>query len=93
MANEIEEIIEEVYSNIHHFLTAKVGEELEQDLIDIDIELTNEAEIVINIQLYIELTTFSLEDVQKLAEEDSIYKQVETQKALDYYYMYGGKFS
>ena len=69
MANEIEEIIDEIYSNIHHFLITKVGEELEQDLIDIDIELTNEAEIVVNIQLYIELTTFSLEDVQKLAEE------------------------
>ena len=69
MANEIEEIIDEIYSNIHHFLIAKVGEELEQDLIDIDIELTNEAEIVINIQLYIELATFSLEDVKKLAEE------------------------
>lgn len=69
MTIEIEEIIDKVYSKIHHFLIAKVGEELEQDLIDIDIELKNEAEIVVNIHLYIELTSFSLEDVQKLAEE------------------------
>ncbi|MHA2075299.1 MAG: hypothetical protein ACXACU_05335 [Candidatus Hodarchaeales archaeon] len=69
MAIEIEEIIDKIYSKIHHFLIAKVGEELEQDIIDIDIELKNETEVVLEIQLYIELNSFSLEDVQKLAEE------------------------
>ncbi len=69
MASELDEILDQLYNKIHQFIVAKVGEDLDQDLIDISLETTENGELVINIDLYLELSPFSNYDVQKIAEE------------------------
>ncbi len=69
MINELDEIIDQLYVNIHQFLSTKVGEDLSNDMIDINLELSDNEELVINIELYLELSPFSNHDVQKIAEE------------------------
>ena len=69
MIDELDEIIDQLYVKIHQFLTTKVGEDLSTDMIDINLEITNNEELMINIELYLELSPFSEYDVQKIAEE------------------------
>ncbi len=77
MVNNLDDIIEAVYSEIHHFLISKVGEDLDHDLIDINVELKDKEELFIEISLYLELSTFSNQEVQKIA-EDAIKKGIST---------------
>jgi hypothetical protein len=67
MVIDLEEIVEKIYSDVHHFLITNVGEDLDQDIIDINLEMKNE-ELFVEIYLYLELSTFSDQDVQKIAE-------------------------
>ena len=69
MLNEPDEIIDQLYVKIHQFLATKVGEDLNYDMIDINLEISDNRELVINIELYLELSPFSNYDVQKIAEE------------------------
>ncbi len=69
MINELDEIIDQLYVKIHQFLATKVGEDLSDDMIDINLELSDNEELIINIELYLELSPFSNFDVQKIAEE------------------------
>ena len=69
MIEEIDEIVDQLYVNIHQFLLKKVGDELGQDIIDINLETTENNEIEVEINLYLELSPFSKYDVQTVAEE------------------------
>lgn len=69
VAEEIDEIIDQLYLSIHKFLVNKVGNDLGQDIIDINIETTENNEIKIEIDLYLELSPFSIYDVQTIAED------------------------
>ncbi len=76
MVNDLEEILEKIYTDVHHFLVTSVGEDLDQDIIDIDLEMKNE-ELIVEIHVYIELSTFSNLNVQKIA-EDAIMSGIST---------------
>jgi len=67
--NESDEILDQLYLRIHQYLFSKVGEDLDQDLIDISLETTENGELIINIDLYLELSPFSSFNVQEIAEE------------------------
>ena len=67
--NESDEILDQLYLRIKQFLNSKVGEDLDQDLIDISLETTENRELIVNIDLYLELSPFSSFDVQRIAEE------------------------
>lgn len=67
--NESDEILDQLYLRIQNFLYSKVGEDLDQDLIDISLETTENEELIINIDLYLELSPFTSFDVQEIAEE------------------------
>ncbi|UCG04472.1 MAG: DUF3194 domain-containing protein [Candidatus Heimdallarchaeota archaeon] len=66
---EFDEILDQLYSKIKQFLHTKVGEDLDQDLIDISLETTENGELIVNIDLYLELSPFSNFNVQEVAEE------------------------
>lgn len=67
--NESDEILDRLYLKIKQFLYNKVGEDIDQDLIDIGLETTENGELLINIDLYLELSPFSSFNVQQVAEE------------------------
>jgi hypothetical protein len=67
--NESDEILDQLYLRIHQFLSSKVGEDLDQDLIDISLETKETGELIINIDLYLELSPFSSFDVQEIADK------------------------
>ncbi|UCE12348.1 MAG: DUF3194 domain-containing protein [Candidatus Heimdallarchaeota archaeon] len=69
MAKDLDEIIDQLYIRIHQFLVAEVGEDLEEDLIDLSLETTPNGELVINIDLYLEFSPFSKHNIQEIAEE------------------------
>lgn len=69
IANELDEILDQLYVRIQQFLEEKVGEDLDQDLIDISLETSENGELIVGIDLYLELSPFSNYDVQKIAEE------------------------
>ncbi|MHA2244922.1 MAG: DUF3194 domain-containing protein [Candidatus Hodarchaeales archaeon] len=69
IANELDEILDQLYVRIQQFLEAKVGEDLDQDLVDISLETSENGELIVDIDLYLELSPFSKYDVQKIAEE------------------------
>jgi hypothetical protein len=69
MVKDLESILDQIYDRIHQFLVSKAGEELNEDLIDISLEATNDGEIKVAIDLYLEVSPFSDQDVQKLANE------------------------
>lgn len=69
MVEDLEIIIDQIYDKIHQYLVSKVGEGLNEDLIDINLEVTNDNEIKVDIELYLEVSPFSDQDVQKLANE------------------------
>ncbi|MFX0173474.1 MAG: DUF3194 domain-containing protein [Candidatus Hodarchaeota archaeon] len=66
---ELDEVIDQLYTRIHQFLQSKVGEDLDQDIVDINLELTAEKEIIVNIEIYLELSPFSKFNVEKIANE------------------------
>lgn len=68
MSDELDEIIDQVYLEVHGFLQRKLGTNLDHDLIDINIELTEENEINIEVEIYVELSTISDLEVQKVVE-------------------------
>ncbi len=69
MVEDLDTIIDQLYDRIHQYLVVKVGEELNEDLIDISLETTNDNEIKVTIDLYLEISPFSDLDVKKLANE------------------------
>ncbi len=69
MINDIDEIIDQLYLRIHKFLVNKVGDDLIQDLIDINIESEDNGEITINLELNLEISPFSDHNVQVVAKE------------------------
>ena len=69
MDNEFDEILDQLYTKIKQFLHTKVGEDIDQDLIDISLEITEKGELIVNIDLYLELSPFSSFNVQEIAEE------------------------
>ena len=46
--NELDEILDQLYLKIKQFLHIKVGEDIDQDLIDISLETTENGELIIN---------------------------------------------
>ena len=66
---ELDEVIDQLYTKIHQFLQSKVGEDLDQDIVDINLELTADKEIIVNIEVYLELSPFSRFNVEKIATE------------------------
>jgi hypothetical protein len=66
---ELDEVIDQLYTKIHQFLQSEVGEDLDQDIVDINLELTAEKEIIVNIEIYLELSPFSKFNVEKIANE------------------------
>jgi hypothetical protein len=64
-----EEILELLYNEIHSFLVSEAGEDLDQDLIDITLETSESGELNIELDLQLEITSFSRLDVQLLAEK------------------------
>ncbi|MHA2202251.1 MAG: DUF3194 domain-containing protein [Candidatus Hodarchaeales archaeon] len=69
IANELDEILDQLYLKIKQYLQTKVGEDVDQDLIDISLETTENGELIIHIDLYLELSPFSNFNVQEIAEE------------------------
>ncbi|MFX0208770.1 MAG: DUF3194 domain-containing protein [Candidatus Hodarchaeota archaeon] len=69
VVDELDEILDQLYIKIQQFLVTKVGEDLDQELIDINLETTENGELIVGIDLYLELSPFSSYDVQKIADE------------------------
>ncbi len=69
MVEELDEIIDQLYIDIHQYLVKKLGTELSEDIIDINLETRANNEVMIEISLYLELSPFSDHDVQNIAEE------------------------
>lgn len=67
--DDMEDILDQLYIKIQQFLTDKIGEDLNQDLIDISLETTEKGELIVNIELFLELSPFSKYNVQEIAEE------------------------
>ena len=67
--NELDEILDQLYLKIKQFLQTNIGEDIDQDLIDISLETTENEELTINIDLYLELSPFSNFNVQEVADE------------------------
>ncbi len=68
MSDELDEIVDQIYLEVHSFLQKKLGTKLDHDLIDINLELTEEDEINIEVEIYVELSTISDIEVQKVVE-------------------------
>ena len=66
---DFEPLLELIYDKIHSFLSERLGEDLNSDMIDIEIESKESGEIVVNIDLYLEIQPFSSHDIEKLASE------------------------
>ena len=64
-----DEILELLYEEIHKFLIEEAGEELDQDIIDIALEISESGELSIELDLELEIASFSGLDVQQLAEK------------------------
>ena len=64
-----EEILELLYNEIHKYLVAEAGEDLDQDQIDITLETLESGELNLELDLQLEITSFSHLDVQLLAEK------------------------
>lgn len=64
-----EEILELLYNEIHEYLVAEVGEDLDQDLIDITLKTLESGELNIEIDLQLEIASYSHLNVQLLAEK------------------------
>lgn len=64
-----DEILELLYEEIHKFLIDKAGEDLDQDIIDITLETSESGELSIELDLQLEVASFSGLDVQSLAEK------------------------
>lgn len=66
---EPEEILELLYVEIHKFLVEEAGEDLDQDLIDITLKTLDSGELNIEIDLQLEISSFSHLNVDLLAEK------------------------
>ncbi len=66
---EPEEILELLYDEIHKFLVEEAGEFLDQDLIDITLETLESGELNIEIDLHLEISSYSHLNVELLAEK------------------------
>ena len=64
-----EEILELLYDGIHRYLVTEAGEDLDQDLIDISLETLDSGELNIEIDLQLEIASYSNLNVQLLAEK------------------------
>ena len=67
--DELDEILDQLYRKIHHFLIQKVGDDLNHKLIDISLETTENGELTVNIDLSLELSPFSKFKAQEIADE------------------------
>ena len=68
LSDKIDDIIDQLYERIHQYLEQELKGDLTQDLVDIDLEV-KQNEIIVNIDLYIEISPFSTHDVQQIAED------------------------
>ena len=66
---EPEDILELIYEEIHKFLVEEAGENLDQDLIDITVETLESGELNIEIDLQLEIVSYSHLNVELLAEK------------------------
>jgi len=64
-----EEILELLYTEIHKYLVAAAGEDFDQDLIDISLETLDSGELNIEIDLQLEIASYSHLNVELLAEK------------------------
>ncbi|MHA1972350.1 MAG: hypothetical protein ACTSW1_05120 [Candidatus Hodarchaeales archaeon] len=69
MQDNFEEVIELVYQNIHKFITSKLGENLSEDDIAIDIEKDEKGEVHFSLELMVESLPYSRLDIQKIVDE------------------------
>ena len=69
MESDLDEVIDLVYIKIHNFLTARLDEDLNEDIIDIDIQHNEKGEIEINIDVSIEVLPFINENLDEIVEE------------------------
>jgi hypothetical protein len=64
-----DEILDLLYEEIHNFLIAQAGEDLGHDIIDINIETSDNGELTIEINLALEIRAFSTLNAKELAEK------------------------
>ncbi|MHA1215490.1 MAG: hypothetical protein ACTSPG_09330 [Candidatus Hodarchaeales archaeon] len=69
MENSLDEVIEIIFENIHKFLTSKLGDDLREDDIAIDIEKDEKGEIHLSLEVTIESLPYSGADIQKIVDE------------------------
>lgn len=64
-----DELLDQIYSAIHDYISSKAGEDLDLDLIDINLEITTDKVLHIELNLDLEVAAFSEIDVDKLAKD------------------------
>ncbi len=64
-----EDILDLLYEEIHKFLVSQVGEELDNDIIDINLETSDNKGLTVEISLALEIRAFSNLNVEELAEK------------------------
>ncbi|MFX1285166.1 MAG: DUF3194 domain-containing protein [Promethearchaeota archaeon] len=85
VVKDLDEVLDQLYIKIRQFIITEVGEDLDQDLIDINLETTENGELIVSIDLYLELSPFSSYDVQRIAEEAIKYGIKEADQILPSY--------
>ena len=66
---EPEDILELLHDEIHQFLIGEAGEFLDHDIIDISLETLESGELSVEIDLQIEITSYSNLNAELLAEK------------------------
>lgn len=69
MEEKLEEIIELIYEAIHFYLVDKLGDDLDNDIIDINVNLDQNKELKVEIDLKTEVIPFSSHDIEKITKE------------------------
>ena len=64
---DTDELIDQIYTAIHDYLSSQAGEDLDLDLIDINLEITKDNVLNIELNLDLEVAAFSDIDVDELA--------------------------
>ena len=64
-----DEILDLLYEEIHNYLVTQAGEDLGHDIIDINIETSDDGELTVEINLTLEIRAYSNLNAEELAEK------------------------
>ncbi|MHA1331085.1 MAG: hypothetical protein ACTSR2_08415 [Candidatus Hodarchaeales archaeon] len=69
MENSLDEVIEIIFENIHKFLTSKLGDDLREDDIAIDIEKDEKGEIHLSLEVTKKIVDEAISIGKRIADE------------------------